>query len=493
MRKLSVYTKSIICIATVAVASTVGYVFTAHKNAKDELELLMEYGSINLFSFDANLIRTVEIETEEDEYFRLHYENNDWIIDDVTFSPNEAMIESTVSVMSALTSVRTISFDAANENLEMYGLDNPVKLTCTLSDATEHTVYVGNLTPTGENYYVMREGENYIYLISAEDGYYLDCSRNVLKDPYIIKYGTIYSDVTYLKFERDGELIFEAEYGDKWQSYPNQNYLSTSIADRWTAIAPIDWAVDYSNVSTIVDNIIRVMVYEFIEEDCQNLEQYGLDDPKYRFSLKTDDGESITLLFGDKNIDGTYIYAMYEGTNEVVLFSTGDVAFLDLTAEEVYNPMVYVGHTLVDNYNQTDIAEIEFYLDGQTHYITNNSYDDINEYTFDGTELYGDINGTFLLESLYTSMASLTCSAFDVSGEDVQPGDEAYMSIHYTCANGDKIDIELYETPDEEMRYYVFLNGEYTNLIVRESTIDSPNGVRVSCNALIKHIEDNHQ
>ncbi len=491
MRKLSVYSKSIICLAAVAAVSTVGYVLSAHKNAQDNLELAMEYGSVNLFSFDANLIRTVEIETENDEIYRLHYENSDWSIDDVNFSPNEAMIESTVSVMSALTSVRTISFDAQSEDLAMYGLDNPVSVNCVLSDMSEHKIYIGNATPTGENYYAMREGENYIYLIGAEDGYYLDCSKNALKDPYIIKYGTIYSDVTYIKIERDNELVFEGEYGGTWTEYPMQSYFSNSLADRWVAKAPIDWNVDYSNVSTIVDNIIRVTVYDFVEENCQNLEQYGLDEPKYRFSLKTEDGEEINLIFGNTNIDGTYIYAMYEDTRQVVLFATGDVAFLDVTLEEIYNPMIYVGHTLITNYNQTDIAEIDLYLDGESHHITNNSYDDINEYTFDGHDLYGDINGTALLEELYTAMASLTCSSIDNSDEDVQKGDSPYLSIHYTCADGDEVSIELYQTPDDEMCYYAFLNGEYTRLLVRENVIDSANGIRVTCNALIKHIEDN--
>lgn len=492
MRKLSVYSKEIICLLAVFVISLVSYILSAHKNAEENLSLAMEYGSVPLFSFNADSISTLEVETPDDEIYRIHYENSDWTIDDVNFSPNEAGVESIVSIMSALYSTRTISFNASSEDLSIYGLDKPTRITCRLSGGQSHTLFIGDTTPTGENYYAMREGEDYIYLISAEEGVYLNASRDLLKDPYIIEYGTIYSDVTYLKLVRDDATVFELEYGDAWQNYPTQSYLSTSAADRWSAIAPIDWHVDYSNVSTIVDNIIRVQVYEFVEENCQDLEKYGLDDPKYHFSIGTKDGNAINLSFGNQNIDGTYIYAMYDDTKQVALFSMTDVAFLDATPEDIYNIFVYSGHTLIDNYNQTDIAEIELTLDGQTHLITNNSYDDINEYTFNGIELYGDINGSQLVEDLYSSIAALTLSEIDTSGQSVQKSGEAYMSVHYLCANGDEISIELYEVPDEEFLYYVFLNDEYANIKVRESTIDSAVGIRFTCNALLKHISDNY-
>ncbi|MBQ7132757.1 MAG: DUF4340 domain-containing protein [Oscillospiraceae bacterium] len=492
MRKLSVYSKAIICLLAVFAISLVCYIFAAHKNAEEELSLAMEYGSVPLFSFDANSTLSVEIETPEDGLYRLFYENSDWTIEDVNFSPNEAGIESIVTIMSALYSTRTISFDASSENLAIYGLDEPTRITCRVSGGADYTLYIGDTTPTGENYYAMREGEDYIYLISAEEGVYLDASRDLLKDPYIINYGTIYSDVTYLKLDRDDETVFELEYGDTWQNYPLQNRLSTSTADRWTAISPIDWPIHYSNISTIVDNMIRVQVAEFVEEDCQNLEKYGLDDPKFRLSIGTDDGEMVDIVFGNQNIDGTYIYAMYEDTKQVVLFSMSDMYFLECTPEEIYNPYIYTLHMLTDNNNQTDIAEIELTLDGQTHYITNNSYDDINEYTFDGIELYSDVIGTALFEELFSALSSFTFSTVDVSGENVQKGDEVYFGYNYVLANGEEVSVELYEIPGEELRYYIFLNDEYVNLTTRESVIDSATGVRVTCNALLKHISENY-
>ncbi len=492
MKKLSVYSKAIICLLAIFVISLVCYIFAAHKNAREELSLAMEYGSVPLFAFDADSTVSVEVEAPGDRIYRLFYENKDWIIEDVNFLPNEAGIESIVSVMSTLSSTRTISFDATSENLAIYGLDDPTRVTCRVSGGADYTLYIGDTTPTGENYYAMRGGEDYIYLISADDGVYLDASRDLLKDPYIIKYGTIYSDVTYIKLEREQNTVFEIEYGDTWQNYPIQSYQSASTADRWTSISPIDWSVHYSNVSTIVDNIIRVQVAEFVEEDCDNLEKYGLDEPKYRIMLGTDDGENVSIIFGNQNIDGTYIYAMYEDTRQVVLFSTSDTYFLECTPEEIYNPYIYTQHMLTDNYNQTDIAEIELTLDGKTHYITNNSYDDINEYTFDGVELYGDINGTALFEELFSALSAFTFTSVDASGEEVQKIGEVYFAYKYVLASGDEVSVELYKIPNEDLRYYIFLNGEYVSLTTRESVIDGASGVRVACNALIKHISENY-
>lgn len=496
MRKLSIYTKSIICLLIAAALATVFYVLAAHKNAKKELDLMMEYGSVPLFSFNADTISTLEIETPEEGSYTLHYESKSWSIDDVNFAPNEAGIESIVSIMSSLYSVRTISFDASDDDLAMYGLDKPTRLTCKLADTTTHTLFIGDMTPTGENYYAMREGENYIYLISADEGSYLDAGRDLLKDPYIIEYGVIYSDVNYMKLERDNDVVFEIENCDKWKDYKWQSYFSTTTADNWTAFSPIDWPVNYANVTTIIDNIIRVQVYEFVEENCADLEKYGLDNPKYHFSIGTKGGETINISFGNKNIDGTYIYAMYDDTKQVVLFSMGDMAFLECTPDEIYNQYIYIGHSLITNDNRTDIARIELLLDGQKHVITNDSYDDINDYTFNEYDFYEnnqeDILGTELVEDLYAAMASLTYTEVDISNTSVQKSGDPYLSIYYLCANEDEVLIELYPVPDEEFKYYIFLNGEYVNLITRESVIDGSTGIRFACDAILRHIEENY-
>ena len=449
MTNTAFYKKALIALLAVFVVFLSIYlVLNSKKSAVEQVE----YAKANpqqLIKFDSKQIAEVTVGTKSEGSFTFKYgSDGKWTFENEEFRFFPSTITSVVTTMSNLSSTRTI--DDNPEDASIYGFAQPYSITCTLKDGVSYSISVGNETPSGSNYYLRKEGDPAVYAVSTDDGTALALVKDALKDPYVLNCS--YVDVNYMELIRGDETIYRMEKGDDWKcSYP------------------IEWTTNLANISEVTNSIIRITCNRFVEENCTDLSKYGLDEPYANFRVKSDEGEDVELLFGDKGLDGTWIYAMYADSKQVVTFRMTDVSFIDSTATDFLT-------TVICPMTLSDVQEMKVQLEGQDIDCQIKLYDDVKEYIVNGKDLKNDTKGRSLFEAFFGGAAGIY---FDSVNFDEKPDltAEPAIRIEYT-GNSDsgKTVVEYYKR--DELNYYAVVNGEYLGVLVREKVIDDRSGIR---------------
>lgn len=91
------------------------------------------------------------------------------------------------------------------------------------------------------------------------------------------------------------------------------------IKDRWVLTEPMKVAADSVAVSTLLYSAVDAKREKLIKEKDVDWKEYGLDNPRFRFTLKTKDGKTTNLLFGEQNPAGGSYYLRVKDDPELVL------------------------------------------------------------------------------------------------------------------------------------------------------------------------------
>lgn len=128
---------------------------------------------INLVNL--NLDKVNEIEINNDSKFKIqvsHSENGEttYTIPELDKSKKLSTLnaESTVRVLSSLSAMKKVL--DKSDKLDDFGLQKPLAVVKIISeDGTQNVLNLGKKAPLGEGVYVKKEGEDAIYLISAQN------------------------------------------------------------------------------------------------------------------------------------------------------------------------------------------------------------------------------------------------------------------------------------------------------------------------------------
>lgn len=352
-------------------------------------------------------------------------------------------------------------------DLSQYGLDKPTLVSAKMKDGKIETLEIGNLTPTKGAYYVKKKENN---KVCTTDTYTIDkviVSKNDIRDLTLI---TIDSDeITKLSMERQGVLVFGANYNDE-----NQN---------WTLTDPIKGTANMSALAPMLDAITGSMITSFVEENPSNLEQYGLTKPSYILEFETPDHKE-RLIMGKEDSANSQIYVMLEGNNEVFTISSEPYTFLDKPIEEIVEVFAYI-------VNIWDVDKIDVEMDG---YKLNLELDTDPEMDNDKDKFYlngkdatmRDDNDKQPFRSYYQSLIGITLSSVEPEG---QPSGPADITFTYYLKTDPKV-MKVEFISKDERYYYVMRNGEYSGILVDKKKFDEPEGVRDSYNKLIAIVKN---
>ena len=106
------------------------------------------------------------------------------------------------------------------------------------------------------------------------------------------------------------EITIRAESGE-------QTRLQKSGAD-WQIVAPAKAQPDGSEISGLTSNLSTLEVQRVIDENAQDLKEYGLAQPRIQVSFKAG-GQEHALLIGGKTPPGSDLYAKRAADNKVFL------------------------------------------------------------------------------------------------------------------------------------------------------------------------------
>ena len=453
MRKKRIILIASFCVAIVLLFAV--YFIIDQMKGEWEEEKSLSTAPVQLFNFDTDSVFKMTIDNDEGN-FTFEFENSLWkMTEGGDFEINSYVISTILNYMSSLQSESTVT--TTPKNLAAYGFDNPVEISCYLEDSTVMTLVVGSATPTGEAFYVKLPQSDTIYTVDYSYGGIFCASKDTLKNTYILD--TYSSYVDYLYLEEDGKVIWD---------------VSKDSEGSWSITKPIIYEVMASNVNAYLDDLVRVNVSSFVEENPENLEIYGLDNPTYRLKMHATDnnGEEIScdVIFGKMTLDrddATDIYGMFVDTKQVFTVSKSDMVILGCTTSDILYP--YIHYEDVEDINHIYVKTQTFEADLGIDYEN-------EHYTFNDIVIE-DLGDTVLSEyrNFYTSMTQLCMESVDV---EAQPEGEAEISILYT-RNSDPTEvlIELIPSKTESNIYYVMEDGEYKGFTVRQRTLELTNGL----------------
>lgn len=441
---------SVILIAIIGISAG-AYFCVSNFVEEKEQEQIESSGVKDLFDFNNEDIKTISF-TSNDETLEFSTEDGStWICTNQNINPYNNNITLAVTTMAELSTTKIIEENASN--LSIYGLDNPVTISCS-DGVNEYSIQVGNVSPTGESYYIKYVDNNDVYTVPFEDGAIMHMEKDDLKNRYILD-TSLYSVNKIVYYEEDS-VVFNCEKDNNgtW------NLLEPNISNV---------NVDITKISSMLDLIIRTNVVDFISENPTDAEitEYGLDNPKYTIELGSvdDNGEHDTIIyFGDSPQDNV-IYAQFADTKQVVTFYMSQIDILGCNAEVVLSDTLYK-----DDLNNITNLKVDYNQQTLDIGIAYNSDDRSYSYTLDGKPL----NTT---DSNYSTIVDLVASSLNIilySFEpDITPTGEPEFTITYT-RNYEPNEYTLKFIPDEEAKYYyVLMNDEYLGCVVRKRTLYS--------------------
>ena len=433
--------KPIIAFAALLVAAgaSVG-AFLAVKNKKDNEDTVSSQLIADnvLFSFDPNAVTKIDFNCDDGLYTAEYdSESETWSLtnrDD--FALDQVYMQYICTYTSTLTA-ETSYGEADSEKKAMYGLDDPESITVYEPDG-EHSVYIGDMSPTGDYYYVMTADKNNIYAINSLYGSVLKASRLMLKNKEFLPY-TAYN-IQEIKTIKNGEVTCDLTYDASSQTW--------SLPEEYSQLT-----FDQTAVSAIVNNIVRIEAEEMLDENLEDLSKYGFDDPEAEVIVKGIDGTERRLLISLFDDNPTYSYVLKENDNQVELYYTADMSFIDKTAYDY----------ILQNVTSADIYSItgfELSFGDVSDTCTISMKENICE--FNGSSADFENSSVYTaFQNYYNSFTILNLTAVDA---EVQPEltDPALTAI-YHFDDSDDITVDLVDNGSGG--YYVFRNGSYTGAV----------------------------
>jgi len=264
---------------------------------------------VRILEFDVEEISEMVLKSQ-DKTLTLTREGESWITDyPYPVVLNIRNVEDIAYSFTGLSAEEVVS--ESPEDLSPFGLDKPaVEATVTLLDGREYTVYLGNRTPVGNMFYLMKEGDPRVFTVWVSHGNHLSYTLNDLRDTQLT--GINIQEVVYFKLAREGQRTIEIVKTDEEDE--QQIQLDFSI---WHMIQPYN---EYANVhykmfNTLLAALIPLEIAKFIDDSPEDLVQYGLDTPLMELEVR-DNQNTLHLLFGN-DLDEQHIHFQIAGKNTV--------------------------------------------------------------------------------------------------------------------------------------------------------------------------------
>lgn len=438
---------AIIILAAILIVSGVVFGISYYFNNKAQKETQAESEKLIMFDFDSEDVDKIEINNEDGQYIAEYGSSNGWTLTNTEeFTLNDTIMTSITSVMSNLKASKIIE----NTDKAKYGFDSPTKITSYIGD-TAYTVLIGDVTPTYENFYAMKENDDAIYLIDYTSGLVLDPDKNSLKSTYLYNFST---------FDVDHVALWKGSQTDKNVLFS----LDKDSSDTWHMNKPSENAqLDLININEFLIASSNDEIYTFVQEDCTEADysKYGFDNPQYVFEVSSEN-KNITVIFGkETGNEESEVYALFPESNQVATILLNNISMLNYSTLDIVKTSIFASEI-----NST--AEVSLVINGNE--CTMDMTEGKDNYKFNGvnvSELGEQANSAFI--DLFNSFNNAYLNSEEISASP--EGDEE-ITIEYTTSDNMIIDIGYIPAPDSD-KYYSTYNGTYSGYSVDKSVIDN--------------------
>lgn len=454
MRK---YTKPIILVLIAAILGGV-YLFANSRQAKTpDATKQQESGSIKFFEVDSQKVSEITVEKDSDKIV-YQRKDKDFIVSyPADFKADSSRINSVVTNVSNLFVEKVVEENATDT--AKYGFNKPIRVTVKYDGGVEE-FEIGNMNSTKDSYYIRKKNNNKIYTVGTYTIQSIDVTKNDLRDRTLFTVKA--EDIAGLSYKRNGSLVF----------------TSKKSGEQWSLTEPIEANADATSMATIINAITQLTTYtSFVEDKPADLEKYGLKNPLYSLTFETASGKK-TLHLGNDKTKGSEMYAMVDGTQQVITIDPTALTFLDKPLKEIVEVFAYI-------VNIQDVSKLVVDIDGKTtvsEIETNKDDSSKDKFTVDGKDAnITDDKDNNLFKKYYQSIIGVTMSEIDTN---YKPQGKAEITFTYTLKK-DPGTMKVEFISRDANYYYVVRNGKYANIIVDKRVFDQDEGLRKTYKTLV--------
>ena len=399
-------------------------------------------------------IQSVEVHNDSGVYTMERGDDDNFYIKGNEGAPYSKTMLSSLMVSSGYTLSMTRVAEQCSD-MSVYGLaedDNPAWYVLTKTDGTQHTVYIGDLIPTGAGYYCRYAGRDAVYVLDSSLATTLLADIRTFITPilsypvssttyyqtddfYIARDGELFVWIDYLTEEEQTQLAM-TDYGTYVMKFPGSYTPSTTNYD-----AILQKFADFEGTSVVeIGKTSEVMPAE-------TLAKYGIDMEKPAYELHyTYSGVENFVYFSAQQEDGSY-YAYS------LLFNLVAVVPAD-TAEFLQWDLIKFVDAPIFQKNINDIAKIEIISDTLSETFKLEGEGQTIEITPASTGKVLDTDQLYNFRQFYKVMLTLSMVGYTESTAT----DDLYATMIVTTDAGVVTTYRFY--PYSTRRAFYTVNGE---------------------------------
>ncbi len=261
---------------------------------------------------------------------------NSWDLTSPLTAPGDSgASESFIAEIENLKKTRIVEENP--KDLSIYGLSTPfLKVHFTFNDNTEETLLLGDESPMGGHIYFKRESQPAVMMASASRSRFEKTTYN-FRDKTLLNFST--GAIKRIKILREKKSL---EFHKKDEA--------------WKITGDIDAQGDKDSIMNFLQSVQLARVKEFVDENPESLEPYGLDSPALQLVIESENGETQTLVLGKPKEDKGFFCKVNDSKNVTLvdtrLFNTLSqkaVEFLDKTLLEFEEKEILEFSLRIDN------------------------------------------------------------------------------------------------------------------------------------------------
>ncbi len=240
----------------------------------------------HLFQVDKAQITALQLDKGEGKPIHL-IKNGHWqIVEPIRSRGDEFTVESLLTTLESLKMEREV--EAAAQDLQPYGLDQPMLHLSFLAAGSRHQLRIGAKAVVVNQYYASGDQENRVVLISGAKQQILNRGLFDLRSK---EFFTVNSDeVDRIEIQRGKNKLLLTRVG----------------GESWRAPAAVEVKIKTPKVERFLGLLFRLRAKRFLDNEEGNLARLGLDPAKIRIQITAKEKTETLLLGNMRKNQGTY-------------------------------------------------------------------------------------------------------------------------------------------------------------------------------------------
>lgn len=450
----------------------------------DEEDTEEEDAVETVFEIDADDISNIQIVSGENTFDFSHSDDTWSYVEDDRFPLSESAILDKVSVLTSVSSMRTIEDP---DNLADFGLETPeVTATVTDTDGNETKLALGATNDAVSGCYMSMNGDtSKIYLVDTtlKTDLKFDLSDIAEKEDIPSITGSTITSVTVQKPEGTARLFQDSGSETGWtfedtdgSTVPADSSLVSTYTGNFSTLAWTDYVTyDLNDLGAYgLENPTVITVDYQQEEEADNSDTESSDDSAEEAADDsagddTEEDSTVTvdkqmiMLIGSQTDDGNYYYGKLQDNSCIYSIGVSTIQNIaDMKKEDFLSKKVA-------DYSFADLDTVTFTRNGETYVAskeTVESEDEDGETTEETKYLINDKEiETTDFNSFYNLITAMTWQSRD---ENAQSSGEPDLSVNFYKEGGINVTVDYYSY---DTNFYLVIDSKGNHSLVNKMDV----------------------